>query len=70
MPFLRFLLLLAIAGECGIQGISEAKDLDNPVLVEEVKKEERANREAGVRGVPLISYQGQPLASGAQREEL
>jgi predicted DsbA family dithiol-disulfide isomerase len=63
-------VLVAIAGECGIQGISEAKDLDNPVLVEEVEKEERANREAGVRGVPLISYQGQFLASGAQREEL
>jgi predicted DsbA family dithiol-disulfide isomerase len=63
-------VLLAIASECSIEGISEAGDLGNPVLVEEVEKEERANREAGVRGVPLISYKGQFLASGAQREEL
>ena len=63
-------VLLAIARECGVQGISEPGDLDNPVLVGEVQREERANREGGVRGVPLISYQGQFLASGAQREEL
>lgn len=63
-------VLLAIARECGVQGISEAGDLANPVLAEEVQEEERANRESGVRGVPLISYQGQFLASGAQREEV
>jgi predicted DsbA family dithiol-disulfide isomerase len=63
-------VLLAIAREYGVQGISEAGDLANPVLAGEVQKEERGHREAGVRGVPLISYRGRFLASGAQREQL
>src|ERR1700686_1300085 len=62
-------VLLGIAHEVGIAAISRAEDLDSPELVAEVKAAER-HASVGVRGVPQISFGGQVLASGAQREEL
>ena len=61
-------VLLGIAHEFGIAAISRVEDLDSPELVTEVKAVER-KVSAGVRGVPQISFGGQVLASGAQREE-
>lgn len=62
-------ILLGIAHEFGIAAISRVEDLDSPELVAEVKAAER-KVSVGVRGVPQISFGGQVLASGAQREEV
>jgi predicted DsbA family dithiol-disulfide isomerase len=62
-------ILLGIAHEYGIATISCVEDLDSPALVAEVKAAER-KVSVGVRGVPQISFGGQVLASGAQREEV
>jgi predicted DsbA family dithiol-disulfide isomerase len=62
-------VLLGIAHEVGIAAISRAEYLDSPELVAEVKAAER-KASVGVCGVPQISFGGQVLASGAQREEL
>jgi predicted DsbA family dithiol-disulfide isomerase len=62
-------ILLGIAHEFGIAAISRVEDLDSPELVAEVKAAER-KVSAGVRGVPQISFGGQVLATGAQREEV
>ncbi len=59
-------VLLGIAHEVGIAAISRVEDLDSPELVAEVQA---AERKVSV-GVPQISFAGQVLASGAQREEL
>ena len=62
-------VLLGIAHEVSIAAISRVEDLDSQELVAEVKAAER-KVSVGVRGVPQISFGGQVLASGAQREEL
>jgi predicted DsbA family dithiol-disulfide isomerase len=62
-------VLLGIAHEVGIAAISRAEYLDSPELVAEVKAAER-KASVGVCGVPQISFGGQVLASGAQREDL
>jgi predicted DsbA family dithiol-disulfide isomerase len=61
-------VLLGIAREFGVSAIRRAEDLDFPELVAEVKATGR-KVSVGVRGVPQISFDGQVLASGAQREE-
>jgi predicted DsbA family dithiol-disulfide isomerase len=62
-------VLLGIAREFGVSAIARVEDLDSPELVAEVQAAER-KASASVRGVPQISFAGQVLASGAQREEL
>ena len=62
------MILLRIAREFGVVMISRTEDLDGPELVAEVKALERLVS-AGVRGVPQISFCGQVLAHGAEREE-
>ena len=62
-------VLLEIAREFGVSAITSVQDLDSPELVAEVRAVER-NVSAGVHGVPQISFGGQVLATGAQREEL
>lgn len=63
------MILLRIAHELGVAAISRTEDLDSPELVAEVKALERLVS-AGVRGVPQISFCGQVLAHGAQREDV
>ena len=63
------IILLGIAREFGVSTITRVEDLDSPELVAETKAAER-KASIGVRGVPQISFGGQVLASGAQREEL
>jgi len=62
--------LLRISREFGVTAILRLEDLDSPALVSEVKTEERKAASAGIRGVPLISFQGTVVANGAQKEEL
>lgn len=63
-------VLLGIARECGVDAISRPEDLDDAAIRYEVEQEEHELRLRGVQGVPLITCQGQIVASGAQREEL
>src|SRR5271170_8108393 len=62
--------LLGIAREFGVKAISRLEDLDSPALVSEVKTGERKAASAGIRGVPQISFQGEVVANGAQKEKL
>jgi predicted DsbA family dithiol-disulfide isomerase len=62
-------VLLRIAREFGVSAITRVEDLDSPELVAEVKAAER-KVSASIHSVPQISFGGQVLASGAQREEL
>jgi len=62
--------LLGIAREFGVIAISRVEDLDSPALVSEVKTGERMAASAGIRGVPQISFQGEVVANGAQKEKL
>ena len=62
--------LLGIAREFGVTAISRVEDLDSPALVSEVKTGERMAASAGIRGVPQISFQGEVVANGAQKEKL
>jgi predicted DsbA family dithiol-disulfide isomerase len=62
--------LLGIAREFGVTAISRVEDLDTPALVSEVKTGERMAASAGIRGVPQISFQGEVVANGAQKEKL
>jgi predicted DsbA family dithiol-disulfide isomerase len=62
--------LLGIAHEFGVTAISRVEDLDSPAVVSEVKTAERMAASAGIRGVPQISFQGEVVANGAQKEEL
>jgi predicted DsbA family dithiol-disulfide isomerase len=58
-------VLAAIARECRV-----AADPDDPALAEYVRNEERAARESGVQGVPLIRYEGALVSEGAAPEEM
>ena len=58
-------VLTAIAQEFGV-----AVDLNHAALADYVRSEEEASREAGVQGVPLISFRGQVVSEGAAPEEM
>ena len=58
-------VLAAIAQENGV-----AADLNDAALAHYVRGEEEAAREAGVQGVPLISFRGQVVSEGAAPEEM
>src|ERR1700675_482682 len=62
--------LLGIAREFGVTAISRVEDLDGPALANEVKTGERMAASAGIRAVPQISFQGEVVANGAQKEKL
>ena len=62
-------VLLRIALDHDVSNISRLEEFDNHVLADEVRAEE-LRLSANIRGVPQISFNGQVLASGAQREEL
>jgi predicted DsbA family dithiol-disulfide isomerase len=62
--------LLGIAREFGVTSLSRVEEFDSLALVGEVKEAERVAASAGIRGVPLISFQGTVVATGAQQEEL
>ena len=57
--------LVLIAQESGV-----AADLNDGALADYVRGEEEAAREAGVQGVPLISFRGQLVSEGAAPEEM
>jgi len=57
-------VLRAIAQECGVAG-----DLDDPELAASVRAEEKSARDAGVSGVPLMTYEGSLVSEGAAPEE-
>jgi predicted DsbA family dithiol-disulfide isomerase len=61
-------VLLGIAREFDVSIISRVEDLDNQALADEVTAQE-SEFSATIRGVPQISFRGQVLTSGAQREE-
>lgn len=58
-------VLAAIAQENGV-----VVDLNDAALADYVRGEEEAAREAGVNGVPLISFRGQVVSEGAAPEEM
>jgi predicted DsbA family dithiol-disulfide isomerase len=58
-------VLKAIAQEYGVTA-----DLNDTALADPVSGEEEAAREAGVQGVPLISYRGQVVSEGAAPEQM
>jgi predicted DsbA family dithiol-disulfide isomerase len=58
-------VLASIAQEFGV-----AVDLNDAALSDFVRGEEEAAREAGVNGVPLISFRGQVVSEGAAPEEM
>jgi predicted DsbA family dithiol-disulfide isomerase len=58
-------VLAAIAREYGV-----AADVNDAGLADYVTGEEEAAREAGVQGVPLISYRGKIVSEGAAPEEM
>ena len=58
-------VLAAIAQETGV-----VADLNDAALAEHVRREEEVSREAGVQGVPLISFRGQVVSEGAAPEEM
>ncbi len=62
--------LLSISREFSVTAISRVEDLDSPALASEVKTVERKAASAGIRGVPQISFRGEVVANGAQKEEL
>ncbi|HYO80501.1 MAG TPA: DsbA family oxidoreductase [Bryobacteraceae bacterium] len=63
-------VLVGMARECGVDAIAQPEDLDDPSIVHEVHAEEQEMRLRGIQGVPLITFQDQVIASGAQREEV
>ncbi len=52
-------VLVSIARECGVDGVATVEDLDDPALAEYVRTEEKAGRDGGVEGVPLITFERQ-----------
>jgi len=58
-------VLLAIARECGVEG-----DIEDPDLAYRVRNEEKSARDAGVSGVPLMTYEGSLVSEGAAPEEM
>jgi predicted DsbA family dithiol-disulfide isomerase len=58
-------VLASIAQEFGV-----VADLNDAALSDYVRGEEEAAREAGVNGVPLISFRGQVVSEGAAPEEM
>lgn len=63
-------VLLSIARECGVEGVSAPGDLDDPALSAAVRAEEESTRESGVQGVPLITYEGVLVSEGAAPPEM
>ena len=62
-------VLLRISLDHDVSNISRLEEFDNHALADEVRAEE-LKLSANIRGVPQISFNGQVLASGAQREDL
>jgi predicted DsbA family dithiol-disulfide isomerase len=63
-------VLLEIARECGVDAIASAGDLDDAALSDYVRTEERKARDAGVNGVPLMTFEGRLVSEGAAPEEM
>jgi predicted DsbA family dithiol-disulfide isomerase len=58
-------VLTGIAQENGV-----VADLNDAALAEYIRDEEESSREAGVQGVPLISFRGRVVSEGAAPEEM
>ncbi len=63
-------VLLSIAKESGVPGVSKAGDLKDLDLLESVVREEQEARASGDQGVPLIRFDGQLVSAGAAPEAI
>ena len=63
-------VLLSISRECGVDAVSTPEDLDDPELGADVRAGEQSARDAGVQGVPLITYRGRLVSEGAGPPEI
>ena len=62
--------LMNIAQEIGIVDVSDPETLNDPVLLQAIRKEEESAAAMGVSGVPSMFHNGRLIASGAQPEQI